>query len=394
MNISHIHTNKDLDLCVEHLNRVNAFVVDLEFDKNHYYYGFNLCLVQIASAEKCFIIDPLSKELDIQQLFPVLENENIQKVVYAFGEDIRLLHSLGCFPKNLFDAGIAGKLLNYPPMSLARFLDEILHIKISKSQQKSNWCKRPLSPMQLSYAAEDVLYLLRAKEILLKQAAQKNIWEWIAEENAEYDQQLYAETNNNNFIKEKDKNGLSEYQWFLFKKLLVFREAIAKQYNKPGYRIMDKAFLKEIAQDPSRLAGWQQTKGIFRVLKTTDFQNKLELFLKQAVKEAQQKNMSKTKRAVKGLSKAQSKLSREKRNQFNQISRIIFKPLQKQIAEDYGENAAVFILNKRVMSDLIWGRTERVKNYKKTLLLKYARKLDIDLNPFLKEEKLIALGLR
>ena len=103
MTFEYITTQEQLSECITKINSVPEIAVDLEFDKNRYRYGFNLCLLQIKAADEIFLIDPLGADFDIKPIFEPLENPKIEKVVYAFGEDIRLLHTLGCYPKNLFD---------------------------------------------------------------------------------------------------------------------------------------------------------------------------------------------------------------------------------------------------------------------------------------------------
>ncbi|MCF6342040.1 MAG: ribonuclease D, partial [Bacteroidales bacterium] len=207
MQLKYITTSPELNESLNHLINVPSFAIDLEFDKNRYAYGFNLCLVQIYSGEYCYLIDPLAKDLDIGLLFPLLENEKIQKVVLSFGEDLRLLHSLGCFPKNLFDLALASRLLNHPPGSLAVLLGEVLQIGINKSSQNSNGLKRPLTEKQLNYAAKDVVHLLKLQSLLVDEAREKKVLSWIEEENAGLDKLSFADVENNNFIKNKDKSG-------------------------------------------------------------------------------------------------------------------------------------------------------------------------------------------
>jgi len=320
------------------------------------------------------------KELD-GVLFPVLENDSLQKVGYAFGEDLRLLHSLGCFPKNIFDLSVAVQLLDYPPLSLAGFLDEMLNVKISKSAQRSNWYKRPLTAEQADYAAQDVLHLLHAKKILVKQARQKKIYDWIEEENSIWNEVSFNGLNDNNFIKDKDRKGLTEHQWFVLQKLITFRETVAEQFDKPSYQVFSVEFLKEIVQDASALDAWEKTKGIYRALKTGEFKQKLKAVLREADKGSEALGLSQT-RPAKSKRAGGFSSSRGNRKRIAELKKKIFVPLQKKIAEDYGENTAKYILSNRVFTDLISGQNEKILDYRKNLFLKYAHDLNLDLNFF------------
>lgn len=148
----------ELEECLEHLSQQKEVYLDLEFDKNHFTYGFNLCLMQIASKEECFLIDPIGS-LDMGPMFRLLEDLKIRKYTYAFGEDLRLLHHLGCMIKNVGDLATARTLLNEEHVSLNSLIEDITGKSLPKSQQKSNWSKRPLTEEQLKYAAVDVVYL-------------------------------------------------------------------------------------------------------------------------------------------------------------------------------------------------------------------------------------------
>lgn len=383
MNPEYISHNEALDNCIEFLSQEKAFAIDLEFDKNRYRYGFNLCLVQLYANERCFIVDPLSKDLDISRLFPILEDPSIEKIVYSFGEDLRLLHSLGCLPKCIFDIAIAMRLLDYPPTSLANALYTLLEIEISKSAQKSNWFLRPLSDKQIDYAAKDVLYLEDMKKLLVEEAQSKQILPWIEEENAVFDTVYYGDVDNNNFLKEKDKNGLSEHAFHIFKRLLEFREEIAKECNRPSYQIVDKEYLKELSERPKQIYRFEKIKGIYKTLKNDAFKNKLAAKRQEFEKEANNLGLSRTEKALKRLSQEEYQLRRKQRDVREEAKKKYFKPIQALIAADYGENVVTFIMGNRLMDELAVGNLQNLRVYKRHLIEGYAKDLDLDISPYL-----------
>lgn len=380
MKSHYISRNKDLDRCLTHLRNSRSIAVDLEFDKNRFRYGFNLCLVQICSGRDCYLIDPLSGGLDVGRLFPILEDDQIQKVVFAFGEDLRLLHSLDCFPRNLFDLDIATSLLNYPPASLSSLLTEVLDIETGKSSQKSNWFNRPLSAEQKKYAVMDVLHLEELKQILLQEADQKNITDWIMEENNRLNKLNFAGTEDNNFIKNADKNGMTEFEWHLFKKLLEFRELLAKKHNKPSYQMIRKEYLEEISKDPDKLDQWKNTRGIYKGIKNQKIQKQFWKLIKDSSLSAEQRGLSKINPAIKPLSREEYLLQKNERSRINRIKRDILKPIKNRIAEDYGQDAASFMLSNRIINNMISGKIENLENYKKELIIDYAKELNQDLS--------------
>jgi ribonuclease D len=383
--IKQVEDNTALELCIAHLQTVPEFGIDLEFDKNRFRYGFNLCLMQIFSGEICFIIDPLSEGLEIEKIFPILENPAIQKITFAFGEDLRLLHSLGCFPKNIYDTTYAIKLLNSPQKSLSFMLNEILGVPEGASAQMSNWFKRPLTEKQVDYAAEDVLHLLELKKELEKQVQAKGISDWVAQENAILSQVNYADAEDNTLYRKKDKKDLTQHEWFLMKSLIDFRETIAKKYNKPSHQIVSNDTLKSYAQNPSRAKKWEHERGIFRAIKNGSYQNKISQLLQKASNEAKKQGLSQTESAIDKLSREDYNQFREFREREEELKVTVFKPIQQEIAKDYGENVAFFVLSNKFMSSVISKKVEFFPEYKAHLLIKYAEKLDVDVSEFLED---------
>lgn len=373
-----ITDNATLESCINHLHTASEIAIDLEFDKNYYRFGFNLCLVQIFSGEICFLIDPLSDELEIETLFPVLENPHIQKVCFSFDEDLRLLHSLGCFPKNLYDIGIASRLLNYPSISLTNILIEELNIDPGSSSQLSNWFTRPLSSDQKNYAANDVLHLLKLKSFIDRKAADAGIQPWIEEENQALDKLNYSDLDHNTTIKEKDKQDFTEYEWHQFKKLMLWRNETAKSFNKPPFQIISKNHLANIAKDSRALMKWKKTRGIYNKIKTDDVKDELLSLLQEGAEEAERLHLSKEKPAQKSLSKEEYRQLADQKAEISKAKKLFFDPIKEKIQEQYGSETASFLLSNRIIQEIITGENGPMQPYKKKLILGYCKELNID----------------
>lgn len=383
MHVELVKHPTQLSETIDQLETATELSIDLEFDKNRFRYGFNLCLMQIAADGVCYVIDPLSDGLEISKLFPLLESDQSEKVVFAFGEDLRLLHALGCFPKRLFDLKTATSLLNYPPASLTNLLDEILDVQVGKSAQNSNWFKRPLTETQISYAAEDVMHLGELKGQLMKELREKDIEDWVAQENAFLDSLSFADVSNNELYRTKDKLGLSEYTWFVLKRLFEFRDELAKKVNRPSYQIIHKDYLAELANDRAALGKWESMSGIHRAVKNNSTRAQLEQVLAIAHREAEAANKSKTALAVPRPDPEESRKRRAEKAKMEQVKSQVFAPIKKRLIEDYGEHAATFMLSNRNIIDLISGDDSALRNYKRRLLLKYGEEVGVDVRPYL-----------
>ncbi len=378
--INYIDTSESLKQAIHTLEQAPALAIDLEFDKNFYRYGFNLCLVQLFTGEKCFLIDPLNDEIEIELLFPLLENDQVKKICFAFDEDLRLLNSIGCFPKNLFDLSLASRLINDPPMSLTNILKEHLGIDTGNSSQQSNWFKRPLTKRQLHYAAHDVLHLFELQEFIEKKGEELGVSDWIKQENELLDELDYSDIDHNGTVKEKEKNGLSEYQWFIYKNLLEWQNEMGQKLNRPAYQIIPKAYLTKISKDSRELMKWDQTNGIHRELKSEKYKQQLLDLIHEAKEKADLLNLSNSRPARKELSQDEHRAIMKMRKEINHAKKEIFMPLKNCIKQRYGAETANFLLSNRLISDLVKGNNGQLATYRKKLFLNCAQELGLNVN--------------
>ncbi len=79
-----------------------------------------------------------------------------------------LYHAFGVMAEPVFCTKIASRLTRtYTDRhGLKDICNELLGVSLSKQQQSSDWAAEVLSPEQLEYAASDVLYLHRLRDVL------------------------------------------------------------------------------------------------------------------------------------------------------------------------------------------------------------------------------------
>lgn len=378
--VTYITTDDSLSDCIHQLSQAKAIAFDLEFDRDHYTYGFNLCLMQIASAAHCYLIDPKA-DLDISLTFPLLENPAIQKVVHSSAEDLRLLHSLKCYPTNLVDTEFYAKLLNYERTSLGAIIQRFYGIELDKKMQKINWVLRPLGAQQLNYAANDVLYLLQMKIELEKQAAIKNLLPFLQHENDLLSTTIHHFKTKDNFLRTNDFLYLSPYNQYVLNGIFLYRDGIAKQQNKPAHYIMNEETTRNLAANYIRHADWQKIKGLHPVIKTSEGQDKLFEHIQKLNTEAKNKKLS------------LQKSKRDKTNEDFKIEKLrkellkanIFTPIQNEIAANFGELARRFIFSNSTVDAILEGQLKigQMKNpYTKMLVKNSAEKLCITITEF------------
>lgn len=362
------------------LTQKKEFAIDLEFDKNRFRYGFNLCLMQIYTGEECFLIDPLS--VDVSAIFPVLEDPSIRKICFSFSEDLRLLHLLGCKPKGLYDLKIAASLLNFPPTSLNTLLNQILEINIDKGSQQSNWFTRPLSKDQLKYAANDVLFLLDLKKMLVENVEKKKMQDWVIQENESIEASDYSGEKHKSVLKEKDKKGFSEFHWYVYTKLIELREQKAENLNRPSFKVLDKQWLHKLAHQPDAVNKWLKQHGIHPTLKNQTTQEEFNLVLQKSISEASEKGLSKKKKAFNSLSREEYQKVQEFQRALKQAKNKYYSRIQKLMKEEFGEYAQNFILNNRLIQELFEGNQKNLLPYKKDLIDQFSSELGLSLSGF------------
>ena len=154
----------------EDLNLGNTIAVDGEF------MGLNfnrdpLCLLQISSGNMDAHIVQLNREnYKAPNLIKLLNNKNIRKIFHFARADLTFIkHYLKIELSNIEDTKIKSKLArSYSDKhGLKDLIKEFINIDVSKQLQSSDFGGK-LTPAQLKYCANDVVYLHKINEELNK----------------------------------------------------------------------------------------------------------------------------------------------------------------------------------------------------------------------------------
>jgi len=129
-----------------------------------------LCVVQLSSGDgNAHLVQFDGTDYSAPNLKKVLLDEDVVKIFHFARFDIAVLwHYLDALCSPVFCTKIASRLTRtYTDRHGLRDLcGELLGVDISKQQQQSDWGAEELSEEQKVYAASDVLYLHRLKEVL------------------------------------------------------------------------------------------------------------------------------------------------------------------------------------------------------------------------------------
>jgi ribonuclease D len=245
-----ITTQDALNVLAAQLTEQAFITIDTEFLREKTYYPM-LCLVQVAAGDGTVAaaIDPLIDGLDLAPLYSVLKNAQIIKVFHAARQDLEIFYELmGELPHNVYDTQIAAAACGYgDQVGYENLIGKVLGRSIDKSQQFTDWSRRPLSDAQLVYALADVTHLRDAYIKLDAQIKKLGRETWVGDDLARLtDEAIYVAKVEDAWNRLK-KRQFKPYYLARLKAVATWREAHAKAKNKPRSWILHDDAVQEIA---------------------------------------------------------------------------------------------------------------------------------------------------
>ena len=141
-----------------------------------------LCLVQLCDVQGYVTAIKIEKgQTTAPNLSQLLQAPEVTKVFHFARFDVaQFLYTFGVETTPIFCTKIASKLARTYTSShgLKSLVAELMGVELDKKAQSSDWGNfQGLSPEQLSYAANDVRYLLPAREKLMTMLKREERWE-------------------------------------------------------------------------------------------------------------------------------------------------------------------------------------------------------------------------
>ena len=129
-----------------------------------------LCLIQLSSGDgNAHLVQFERCNYTAPNLVKLLEDPDITKVFHYARFDVAIIKKyLKVRTTSIYCTKIASKLVRTytDKHGLKDLCKELLNVDLSKQQQSSDWGAKNLTEEQKTYAASDVLYLHKIKEIL------------------------------------------------------------------------------------------------------------------------------------------------------------------------------------------------------------------------------------
>ncbi|WP_407370174.1 ribonuclease D [Xanthomonas campestris pv. campestris] len=231
--------------------RPSRIGVDTEFIRERTYWP-QLALVQMAIGEEILLIDPLIPGMT-DALKDWLIAPDIVKVMHSASEDLVTFKcACGVLPRPLFDTQIAAALSGVGGgMGYQKLVQEVTGTLLTKGETRSDWMRRPLSPAQLEYAAEDVRYLFAIHDALTAKLTAQDRLGWLAEdgerllgtvEHDDGDRWPHVSLRTAQFLEPAAQRRLL--------RLLRWRDLQARQSDRPRSWILDNELASQLARFP------------------------------------------------------------------------------------------------------------------------------------------------
>jgi ribonuclease D len=257
---------EELAACCAYLASCPRFGFDTEFVGEQTYHP-RLCLVQVATADKRFLIDPLTVG-PLDAFWDIVVNPAHLVVVHAGREEVRLCHLwTGRTPGNLFDLQLAAGLVGLAyPLSHASLVSQLLGVHLTKGETLTEWRNRPLTKQQIRYAFDDVRYLLPLWQQLAARLERLERTEWAREEFSRLAVQATPEeATGDKWRKLRGLGTLDRRRLAIVRELYHWRNEAAARSNRPARTIVRDDLLIEIARrSPTRVPDLQVVRGLPR----------------------------------------------------------------------------------------------------------------------------------
>jgi ribonuclease D len=217
--------------------------IDTEADSLHRYRE-SLCLIQFATRGECVLIDPLAIG-DLAPLWRFLSGAT----VWMHGADYDMTmfkRECGALPAVVYDTQIGARLLGARRFGLSDLVQQYFGVELSKSSQKADWGKRPLSPKMVEYALNDVRYLLEMGDRIVGELRASGRYDWFEEScQAARRKVLERDDTKEEVWRLRGSGKLSRYGLACLRALWEWRDGEARSWDRPCFMVATNRQLVE-----------------------------------------------------------------------------------------------------------------------------------------------------
>lgn len=235
--------------CCAHLADCPVIGFDTEFIGEQTYHP-RLCLVQVATPERLYLLDPLAIGA-LDEFWRLVADPGRVTVVHAGREEVRMCRLFsGKVPGQVFDLQVAAGLLGAGyPAGHAALVHHFLRVRLAKGETLTDWARRPLTKQQMHYAFDDVRYLLPIHHKMTRKLTELGRLSWNVEEHSGLIQKWLAEDPDREpWRKLRGLGGLDGRQLTAVREIYQWRETWAHKVNRPARFLLRDDLIIELAR--------------------------------------------------------------------------------------------------------------------------------------------------
>lgn len=231
---------------------IHTVAMDFEGEFNLHIYGEHLCLIQLYDTKQFYLVDPLVVSMDLIKTF--LEDQSIQKIMFDCASDSALMRKQYQVQiNNICDIRIHALALGHTG-GLTSLVDLYLgevekgFVGSKKKNQRTNWLNRPLRAKQIQYALDDVAHLFALKELLEAAVEEAGLTDEVAKKMQGAGKKTKGE-DRPPWSKFSSWKYLNTHERTLLKHFFLARDTLARKYNVPAARVLDRQSLLRMAKE-------------------------------------------------------------------------------------------------------------------------------------------------
>lgn len=212
--------------------------LDTEFFRRDTYYP-KLCLIQLCDGKKLGMVDAIALP-SAPAVIELLGDSKITKIIHSPEQDCEaLLRCCSIVPSPIFDTQLGAAFMGHAfSCGYGQLIESYLNIKLGKAHSQTDWRKRPLSDAQLTYAAEDVIYLGQVYAVQREQLESSGKRPWFDEETVN---RIYRgdQMSGPQLVAKLNFGQVRQVNPAVLEALVLWREGLAQQFDLPRRWVID-----------------------------------------------------------------------------------------------------------------------------------------------------------
>jgi ribonuclease D len=200
------------------------------------------------------VIDPLEKG-DVGPIAQLVADPEVELLMHAPSGDLLLFaRRFGVRPVRVFDVQlVAGFIGLGSSLAYDRLVERVLRVRLVHNETFSTWSKRPLSPTQVAYAADDVRHLHAIADALALEIEARGRTAWAHDElERRYGVGVGVPDPRRAYLKLPRRGRLTGRQLAVLREVAAWREGEAQTSDLPVGWVLKDPTVVEIARTMPR----------------------------------------------------------------------------------------------------------------------------------------------